>query len=101
MVLFGGEKQTPNVIRESNTSRLSYIIINLTKPLLPKSIQNQFDDLSISKLEDNSSNTSDVEGQSFTDTTNQVYFGTELSIAEEAQAAEKPVAVTLQERPVD
>ena len=44
--LFGGEKQTPNVVRESNTARFSLIIINLTKPLLPNSIQNQFDDLS-------------------------------------------------------
>ena len=43
--LFGGEKQTPNVVRESNTARFSLIIINLTKPLLPNSIQNQFDDL--------------------------------------------------------
>lgn len=96
--LFGGEKQTPNVVRESNTARFSLIIINLTKPLLPNSIQNQFDDLSIPTIESDSSNAVAKE-QPLADTANQQRAG--VVVAGDAQAAENPVAVTLQERAVD
>ena len=96
--LFGGEKQTPNVVRESNTARFSLIIINLTKPLLPNSIQNQFDDLSIPTIESDSSNAA-AKGQPLADTANQQRSG--VVVAGDAQAAENPVAVTLQERAVD
>ena len=96
--LFGGEKQTPNVVRESNTARFSLIIINLTKPLLPNSIQNQFDDLSIPTIESDSSNAAAQE-QPLADTANQKRSG--LVVAGDAQAAKNPVAVTLQERAVD
>ena len=96
--LFGGEKQTPNVVRESNTARFSLIIINLTKPLLPNSIQNQFDDLSIPTIESDSSNAAAKE-QPLADTANQQRSG--VVVAGDAQAAENPVAVTLQERAVD
>ena len=96
--LFGGEKQTPNVVRESNTARFSLIIINLTKPLLPHSIQNQFDDLSIPTIESDSSNAAAQE-QPLADTANQKRSG--VVVAGDAQAAENPVAVTLQERAVD
>ncbi len=96
--LFGGEKQTPNVVRESNTARFSLIIINLTKPLLPNSIQNQFDDLSIPTIESDSSNAVAKE-QPLADTANQQRSG--VLVAGDAQAAENPVAVTLQERAVD
>lgn len=96
--LFGGEKQTPNVVRESNTARFSLIIINLTKPLLPNSIQNQFDDLSIPTIESDSSNAAAQE-QPLADTANQKRSG--VVVAGDAQAAENPVAVTLQERAVD
>ena len=96
--LFGGEKQTPNVVRESNTARFSLVIINLTKPLLPNSIQNQFDDLSIPTIESDSSNAA-AQGQPLADTANQQRSG--AVIAGDAQAAENPVAVTLQERAVD
>ena len=96
--LFGGEKQTPNVVRESNTARFSLVIINLTKPLLPNSIQNQFDDLSIPTIESDSSNAA-AQGQILADTANQQRSG--AVIAGDAQAAENPVAVTLQERAVD
>ncbi|MAK13166.1 MAG: colicin V production protein [SAR116 cluster bacterium] len=96
--LFGGEKQTPNVVRESNTARFSLIIINLTKPLLPNSIQNQFDDLSIPTIESDSSNAAAQE-QPLADTANQQRSG--VVVAGDAQAAENPVAVTLQERAVD
>ena len=97
--LFGGEKQTPNVVRESNTARFSLIIINFTKPLLPNSIQNQFDHLSILTIESESSNAAAAKGQPLADTANQQQSGVE--IAGDAQAAENPVAVTLQERAVD
>ena len=97
-VVFGGEKQTPNVVRESNTARFSLIIINLTKPLLPNSIQNQFDDLSIPTYESDSSNAAAQE-QPLADTANQQRSG--VVVAGDAQAAENPVAVTLQERAVD
>ena len=96
--LFGGEKQTPNVVRESNTARFSLIIINLTKPLLPNSIQNQFDDLSIPTIESDSSNAVAKE-RPLADTANQQRSG--VVVAGDAQAAENPVAVTLQERAVD
>ena len=96
--LFGSEKQTPNVVRESNTARFSLVIINLTKPLLPNSIQNQFDDLSIPTIESDSSNAA-AQGQPLADTANQQ--GSGAVIAGDAQAAENPVAVTLQERAVD
>ena len=96
--LFGGEKQTPNVVRESNTARFSLIIINLTKPLLPNSIQNQFDDLSIPTIESDSSNAA-AQKQPLADTANQQRSG--VVVAGDAQAAENPVAVTLQERAVD
>ena len=96
--LFGGEKQTPNVVRESNTARFSLIIINLTKPLLPNSIQNQFDDLSIPTIESDSSNAAAQE-QPLADTANQKRSG--VVVAGDAQAAKNPVAVTLQERAVD
>jgi len=96
--LFGGEKQTPNVVRESNTRRFSLIIINLTKPLLPHSIQNQFDDLSIPTIESDSSNAAAQE-QPLADTANQQRSG--VVVAGDAQAAKNPVAVTLQERAVD
>ena len=96
--LFGGEKQTPNVVRESNTARFSLIIINLTKPLLPNSIQNQFDDLSIPTIESDSSNAVAKE-QPLADTANQQRSG--VVVAGDAQAAENPVAVTQQERAVD
>lgn len=96
--LFGGEKQTPNVVRESNTARFSLIIINLTKPLLPNSIQNQFDDLSIPIIGSDSSNAA-AQGQPLADTTNQQRSG--VVVAGDAQAAENPVAATLQERAVD
>ena len=96
--LFGGEKQTPNVVRESNTARFSLIIINLTKPLLPNSIQNQFDDLSIPTIESDSSNAAAQE-QPLADTANQKRSG--VVVAGDAQAAENPVAVTQQERAVD
>jgi membrane protein required for colicin V production len=96
--LFGGEKQTPNVVRESNTARFSLVIINLTKPLLPNSIQNQFDDLSIPTIESDSSNAA-AQGQPLADTASQQRSG--AVIAGDAQAAENPVAVTLQERAVD
>ena len=96
--LFGGEKQTPNVVRESNTARFSLIIINLTKPLLPNSIQNQFDDLSIPTIESDSSNAAAQE-QPLADTANQQRSG--VVVAGDAQAAKNPVAVTLQERAVD
>jgi membrane protein required for colicin V production len=96
--LFGGEKQTPNVVRESNTARFSLIIINLTKPLLPNSIQNQFDDLSIPTIESDSSNAVAKE-QPLADTANQQRSG--VVVAGDAQAAENPVTVTLQERAVD
>ena len=96
--LFGGEKQTPNVVRESNTARFSLIIINLTKPLLPHSIQNQFDDLSIPTIESDSSNAAAQE-QPLADTANQKRSG--VVVAGDAQAAKNPVAVTLQERAVD
>ena len=96
--LFGGEKQTPNVVRESNTARFSLIIINLTKPLLPHSIQNQFDDLSIPTIESDSSNAAAQE-QPLADTANQQRSG--VVVAGDAQAAKNPVAVTLQERAVD
>ena len=96
--LFGGEKQTPNVVRESNTARFSLIIINLTKPLLPHSIQNQFDDLSIPTIESDSSNAAAQE-QPFADTANQKRSG--VVVSGDAQAAKNPVAVTLQERAVD
>ncbi len=96
--LFGGEKQTPNVVRESNTARFSLIIINLTKPLLPNSIQNQFDDLSIPTIESDSSNAA-AQTQPLADTANQQRSG--VVVAGDAQAAENPVAVTLQERAVD
>ena len=96
--LFGGEKQTPNVVRESNTARFSLIIINLTKPLLPNSIQNQFDDLSIPTIESDSSNAAAQE-QPLADTANQQRSG--VVVAGDAQAAENPVAVTQQERAVD
>ena len=96
--VFGGEKQTPNVVRESNTARFSLIIINLTKPLLPNSIQNQFDDLSIPTIESDSSNAAAQE-QPLADTANQKRSG--VVVAGDAQAAKNPVAVTLQERAVD
>ena len=96
--LFGGEKQTPNVVRESNTARFSLVIINLTKPLLPNSIQNQFDDLSIPTIESDSSNAA-AQRQPLANTANQQRSG--VVIAGDAQAAENPVAVTLQERAVD
>ena len=96
--LFGGEKQTPNVVRESNTARFSLIIINLTKPLLPNSIQNQFDDLSIPTIESDSSNAA-AQGQPLTDASNQQRSG--VVVAGDAQAAVNDVAVTLQERAVD
>ena len=96
--LFGGEKQTPNVVRESNTARFSLIIINLTKPLLPNSIQNQFDDLSIPTIESDSSNAAAQE-QPLADTANQKRSG--VVVAGDAQAAENPVAATQQERAVD
>ena len=96
--LFGGEKQTPNVVRESNTARFSLIIINLTKPLLPNSIQNQFDDLSIPTIESDSSNAVAKE-RPLADTANQQRSG--VVVAGDAQAAKNPVAVTLQERAVD
>ena len=96
--LFGGEKQTPNVVRESNTARFSLIIINLTKPLLPNSIQNRFDDLSIPTIESDSSNAA-AQKQPLADTANQQHSG--VIVAGDAQAAENPVAVTLQERAVD
>lgn len=96
--LFGGEKQTPNVVRESNTAHFSLIIINLTKPLLPNSIQNQFDDLSIPTIESDSSNAA-AQGQPLADIANQQRSG--VVVAGGAQAAENPVAVTLQERAVD
>ena len=96
--LFGGEKQTPNVVRESNTARFSLIIINLTKPLLPNSIQNQFDDLSIPTIESDSSNAAAQE-QPLADTANQKRSG--VVVAGDAQAAKNPVAVTLQERAED
>ena len=96
--LFGGEKQTPNVVRESNTARFSLIIINLTTPLLPNSIQNQFDDLSIPTIESDSSNAAAQE-QPLADTANQKRSG--VVVAGDAQAAKNPVAVTLQERAVD
>ena len=96
--LFGGEKQTPNVVRESNTARFSLIIINLTKPLLPNSIQNHFDDLSIPTIESDSSNAA-AQKQPLADTANQQRSG--VVVAGDAQAAENPVAVTLQERAVD
>ena len=96
--LFGGEKQTPNVVRESNTARFSLVIINLTKPLLPNSIQNQFDDLSIPTIESDSSNAAAQE-QPLADTANQKRSG--VVVAGDAQAAKNPVAVTLQERAVD
>ena len=96
--LFGGEKQTPNVVRESNTARFSLIIINLTKPLLPNSIQNHFDDLSIPTIESDSSNAAAQE-QPLADTANQQRSG--VVVAGDAQAAKNPVAVTLQERAVD
>ena len=96
--VFGGEKQTPNVVRESNTARFSLIIINLTKPLLPNSIQNQFDDLSIPTIESDSSNAAAQE-RPLADTANQQRSG--VVVAGDAQAAENPVAVTLQERAVD
>ena len=96
--LFGGEKQTPNVVRESNTARFSLIIINLTKPLLPNSIQNQFDDLSIPTIESDSSNAAAQE-QPLADTANQKRSG--VVVAGDAQAAKNPIAVTLQERAVD
>ena len=99
--LFGGEEKTPNVIRESNTSRFSFIIINVTKPLLPRSIQIQFDNLSISNIENDSSNATAAKGEPFTDTPNQERSEGKLSVANEAQAAENNVTVTLQERPVD
>ena len=97
--LFGGEKQTPNVVRESNTARFSLIIINLTKPLLPNSIQNQFDDLSIPAIESDSSNAAAAQGQPLADSANQQRSG--VVVAGDAQAAENLVAVTLQERAVD
>jgi membrane protein required for colicin V production len=96
--LFGGEKQTPNVVRESNTARFSLIIINLTKPLLPNSIQNLFDDLSIPTIESDSSNAA-AQKLPLADTANQQRSG--VVVAGDAQAAENPVAVTLQERAVD
>jgi membrane protein required for colicin V production len=96
--LFGGEKQTPNVVRESNTARFSLIIINLTKPLLPNSIQNQFDDLSIPTIESDSSNAVAKE-RPLADTANQQRSG--VVVAGDAQAAENPVALTQQERAVD
>ena len=96
--LFGGEKQTPNVVRESNTAHFSLIIINLTKPLLPNSIQNQFDDLSIPTIESDSSNAA-AQGQPLADIANQQRSGVVVSGG--AQAAKNPVAVTLQERAVD
>ena len=96
--LFGGEKQTPNVVRESNTARFSLVIINLTKPLLPNSIQNQFDDLSIPTIESDSSNAAAQE-QPLADTANQKRSS--VVVAGDAQAAKNPVAVTLQDRAVD
>lgn len=96
--LFGGEKQTPNVVRESNTAHFSLIIINLTKPLLPNSIQNQFDDLSIPTIGSGSSNAA-AQGRPLADTANQQRSG--VVVAGDAQAAENPVAVNLQERAVD
>ena len=99
--LFGGEKQTPDVVRESNTARFSLIIINLTKPLLPNSIQNQFDDLSISNIESESSNAAEEQRQPLADRANEPVSGVVVSVAGDGQAAENPVAVNLQERALD
>ena len=97
--LFGGEKQTPNVVRESNTARFSLIIINLTKPLLHNSIQNQFDDLSISNIDSESSNAAEPQGQPLADAANDQRSG--MAVSGDGRAAENPVVVNLQERALD
>ena len=97
--LFGGEKQTPNVVRESNTARFSLIIINLTKPLLPNSIQNQFDHLSILTIESESSNAAEPQGQPLADAANDQRSG--MAVSGDGRAAENPVVVNHQERALD
>ena len=97
----GGEKEIPKTVRESNTAHFSLIIINLTKPLLPDSIQNQFDILSIPEIETNNYDNLAPLEKSLADTPTQKSSMIELYNTDKFQASKNPVAVTLQERPVD
>ena len=97
----GGEKEIPKTVRESNTAHLSLVIINITKPLLPESIQNQFDILSIPEIEtNNSTNLAPLE-KSLADTPTQKSSKIEPYNTDKFQTGKNPIAVTLQERPVD
>ena len=97
----GGEKEIPKTVRDSNTAHFSLIIVNYIKPLLPNSIQNQFDELSIPEIQNNRSNNLVPYEKSFENTSNQDNSETELSVAGEPQDTRNPIAVTLQKGPLD
>ena len=51
LYLYGGAKEIPNIVKDSNTSRFSIFLINITKPILPSAVQIQFENLSILEIE--------------------------------------------------
>ena len=71
LYLFGGSNKIPDLVKESNASRFSILLINTTKPLLPNIILMQFNNLSLSEIESPGSNTLNTDPKSAEKTMNQ------------------------------
>ena len=110
VVLYDGEKNIPASVKRSNTAQFSLFLINSAKPVLPASIQRQFDKLSLPEIQ--SRNMPEISDKDFSSTSaNSSLLDLRASPPDSAdtntntdtdtdtaRSDKNPVAVNLQER---
>ncbi len=96
LYLYGGAKKIPDIVKESNTSRFSILILNVTKPLLPGTVLMQFDNLSLPEIENQSSNLPNFYPPSDKQANDEENSSNNLEIARETQFEKKPVPTNLE-----
>ena len=101
LYLFGGSNKIPDVVKESNASRFSILLINTTKPILPNIILMQFDNLSLLEIQSPGSNTLNTDPKSAATTRNQENVETNAQNTVEFETDKKPASANLTVRAVE
>ena len=101
LYLFGGSNKIPDVVKESNASRFSILLINTTKPILPNIILMQFNNLSLLEIESPGSNTLNTDAKSVEKTLNQENVETNAQNTVEFETDKEPASANLLVRAVE
>ena len=101
LYLYGGASKIPDIVNDSNSSRFSVFIINVTKPLLPNAVLIQFENLSIPKMKTPATKALDSDSAPDTRTSNQKNTSNNQEISREAKTKSKSASSNVESRVVE